>query len=56
MPHKQDESCIEACNTCAVECEHCATECLREQDVQSMARCIALDRDCAKVCYTSAEP
>lgn len=48
------KDCIDACNACAVECEHCATACLQEDDVKKMARCIALDRDCAKICYTAS--
>jgi hypothetical protein len=48
------QSCIEACNDCAVECELCVSACLQESDVKMMARCIALDRDCAKVCYTAS--
>lgn len=48
------EDCIKACNDCAVECESCATACLQEDDVKPMARCIALDRDCAKICYTAS--
>jgi response regulator RpfG family c-di-GMP phosphodiesterase len=27
---------------------------LKEQDVKMMARCIALDRDCAKICFTAS--
>lgn len=54
MPHQQFQSCIEACNACAVACEHCAASCLKEQDVKMMARCIALDLDCAQICRTAA--
>ena len=50
MPHQQFQSCIDACNDCAVACDHCAASCLKERDVQAMARCIALDIDCAEVC------
>jgi hypothetical protein len=39
---------------CAVECNHCATACLQEQDVKMMARCIALDLDCAAICELAA--
>jgi hypothetical protein len=28
----------------------CATKCLQEPDVKRMARCIALDMDCAAIC------
>ena len=50
MPHDQMKSCIDACNDCAVACDHCAASCLQEQDVKAMARCIALDMDCAEIC------
>jgi hypothetical protein len=50
MPHDQFKSCIEACNDCAVACDHCAASCLKEPDVKMMARCIALDIDCAEIC------
>ena len=48
------QSCIEACNSCADACDHCATACLNESDVKMMARCIALDIDCAAVCRLAA--
>lgn len=54
MPHRNHQSCIEACVRCAQECEHCATACLHEQDVKAMAYCIQLDRDCAEICWTAA--
>lgn len=50
MPHEQFKSCIEACFACAEACDHCAASCLRENEVQKMARCIALDIDCAEIC------
>jgi hypothetical protein len=42
--------CIAACNACAVACQHCASLSLQEPDVKMMARCIALDFDCAELC------
>ncbi len=54
MAHQQYQSCIEACNMCADACDHCATACLQEDDVKMMARCIALDIDCAAVCRLAA--
>ena len=45
--------CIAACNACAVSCHHCAAACLQEPDVKAMARCIALDLDCAQLCQLS---
>jgi len=50
MPHQQFQSCIDACNDCALASDHCAAACLKEADVQAMARCIALDIDCAEIC------
>jgi hypothetical protein len=54
MPHEQFKSCIDACNSCAEACDHCAASCLGEQDVKMMARCIALDIDCAEICRLTA--
>lgn len=50
MPHQKFNACIEACNACAVACNHCAASCLQEPDLKAMARCIALDIDCADIC------
>jgi hypothetical protein len=52
--HTQHESCIAACHDCAVACEHCASACLQEPDVIAMARCIELDRDCARICFLAS--
>jgi hypothetical protein len=54
MPHEQFQSCIDACNACATACDHCAASCLAEQDVKMLARCIALDIDCAAICRLAA--
>ena len=54
MAHKEHQSCIEACQACAAACDHCAAACLDEPDVTMMARCIALDMDCAQICSLAA--
>lgn len=54
MAHKQFATCIDACNNCANACDHCATACLKEKDPKPMARCIALDVDCAEICRLAA--
>jgi len=54
MAQQQFESCIDACNACADACDFCAASCLKENDVKAMARCIALDMDCAAICRTAA--
>lgn len=50
MSHEQFRSCIEACDQCALACDHCAAACLAEKDPKPMARCVALDMDCAAIC------
>lgn len=47
-------SCIDACNDCTTACNECTAACLHEGDVRMMARCIALDMDCAQACHTAA--
>jgi hypothetical protein len=54
MQPNKFNACIEACNMCAVACNHCAASCLNESDVKMMARCIALDIDCAQICALAA--
>ncbi len=54
MAQQQFESCIEACNGCADACDYCAASCLTEPDPKTMARCIALDLDCAQLCRLAA--
>jgi len=54
MAHLQFQECIDACNACADACDYCATACLAEDDVKMMARCIALDMDCAQICRLAA--
>lgn len=45
---------LQSLNACVAACEHCASACLQEPDVKMMARCIALDRDCADICALTA--
>ncbi|RYZ27031.1 MAG: four-helix bundle copper-binding protein, partial [Sphingobacteriales bacterium] len=54
MPNQQFASCIEACYSCAAACDFCAASCLQEEDVKMMARCIAMDMDCAQICRLAA--
>jgi len=51
---RPDQSCIDACNACADACDTCSTACLQEDGVKMMARCIALDMDCAQICRLAA--
>ncbi|NTV11536.1 MAG: four-helix bundle copper-binding protein [Zoogloea sp.] len=50
MAYEDFRSCVEACDACAAACSHCAVACLAEPDPKPMARCIALDLDCADIC------
>lgn len=52
--HSAFQSCIDACTACADACDTCAAACLREDDPKMMARCIALDIDCAALCRLAA--
>lgn len=54
MGHEKFRACMDACNACADACDFCSTACLGEQDVKTMARCIALDMDCAQICRIAA--
>lgn len=54
MNAMQFQSCIEACSACADACDFCLSSCLKERDVGAMARCIALDIDCAQLCRIAA--
>ncbi|MEC5159839.1 MULTISPECIES: four-helix bundle copper-binding protein [unclassified Janthinobacterium] len=54
MSQRMFESCIDACHLCANACDHCAVSCLAEADVARMARCIAVDVDCAQICRLAA--
>jgi hypothetical protein len=54
MSHERFVECIKACNDCALACEHCAASCLQEANPKEMARCIALDIDCAEICHLAA--
>ena len=54
MTESRYTDCIAACNECADSCDFCATACLAENDPKPMARCVALDMDCAAICRTAA--
>lgn len=54
MLGQQENECLQACNDCATACLQCAAACLEEDDPKSMARCIALDLECADICRLAA--
>ncbi|KAA9332374.1 four-helix bundle copper-binding protein [Hymenobacter busanensis] len=49
-----NQTLLSALDECVAACENCASACLREEHVQMMVRCIALDRDCADICALTA--
>ena len=54
MAHQVNQAWADACNQCADACDHCSTACLKEPDVKTMTKCIALDMDCAAICRLAA--
>jgi hypothetical protein len=54
MENQGSTSCLDACNDCANACDMCAAACLQEDEPKIMARCIALDIDCARLCRVAA--
>jgi hypothetical protein len=49
------EELLKKLSECASACEWCHDACLGEEDdVKMLARCIRLDRDCAKICHLTA--
>jgi hypothetical protein len=49
------QSLINTLLECAQACEKCMAACLEEKNVERMAHCIELDRDCAEVCFLGAK-
>ena len=54
MPDQIEAACLRACNEGAAACLQCATACLQEANPKPMARCIALDLECADICQLAA--
>lgn len=55
MDLQQDRGLVQALLDCAMHCEYCAYACLQEPDMKKMSNCIALDRDCADICFLGAK-
>ncbi len=49
-----NDELIKKLDICIAACNFCAASCLKEEHVQHMTSCIALDMDCAEVCRTTA--
>lgn len=50
MLHLQNQSIVESLHECMTACNHCYDACLKEDNIQMMAECIRLDRECADIC------
>jgi len=50
----EHQELLQQLTDCALTCEACANACLNEENVNMMARCIELDRDCADLCFQAA--
>ena len=50
MPQGAYEEAVAACDACAAACDACLSACLLEPEVTPLARCIALDLECAALC------
>ena len=50
MAHEQHQQLIQTLHECMEACNHCYDACLKEEDVNMMAKCIRLDRECADIC------
>ncbi|EZH64198.1 four-helix bundle copper-binding protein [Geomicrobium sediminis] len=44
------QDCIQACLECMEQCNRCFDDCLKEDNVNMMAKCIRLNRECADIC------
>ncbi|RLL48271.1 four-helix bundle copper-binding protein [Oceanobacillus piezotolerans] len=50
MAHEKYNELLQALHECMAACNHCYDACLQEEDMQMMANCIRLDRECADIC------
>ncbi|MBH0229172.1 four-helix bundle copper-binding protein [Halobacillus yeomjeoni] len=50
MSHENYQKVIDALHECMEACNHCYDACLQEDDINPMAQCIRLDRECADIC------
>lgn len=48
--NKQHDKVLSVLEDCIKACNHCFDACLKEDDVNMMANCIRLDRECADIC------
>ncbi len=54
LSNEQHQKCLEECLACMEACNTCFDACLNEEDVNMMAACIRLDRECSDICALAA--
>ena len=47
---KHHQDIVRSLNECILACEMCGSACLKEEDINPMAKCIRLTRECADIC------
>jgi hypothetical protein len=47
-------NCLAVFKSCADACDRCSSACLNEDGVETMRRCMLLDRECAAICRLAA--
>ncbi|MDF2475562.1 MAG: hypothetical protein K0S24_1045 [Sphingobacterium sp.] len=55
MDKQKFQNCISACWQCVTACQSCALACTNENDIEMMAKCIALNIECAILGSTTAQ-
>jgi hypothetical protein len=50
----ENNNLAEILENCAAKCNMCFGDCLKEGDIESLAECIGLDRQCAEICQLTA--
>lgn len=53
--NKEIERCVQECMKCVQACNRCYYTCLNEPDVEKMKECVRLDRECATICFYTAD-
>ncbi len=50
MLKPQEVTCLRACSECAAACLQCVADCSNKGQTETLAHCIALNRECANLC------
>ncbi|MEA3319652.1 MAG: four-helix bundle copper-binding protein [Bacillota bacterium] len=55
LSNEVHQKCLEECLACMEACNSCFDACLNEENVNMMAPCIRLDRECSDICGFAAK-